>query len=318
MPTYELFSSTEILGRMALERMLAGLSTRRYQIGLEPVGQQVSEVATATSRSAVSRKFVAQTETALAELLNADFEHSGPGGDDDRRGALRRVLLCRGVWHRPAGHRASAGIWRELDRESHPGNGSACRAARPRLGRDRADPGCARRQQRPAQGRSWTSWTIRSSFGANRTRSGTFPTSSRSTCVGRLARRCARFRADSALLAEAQFQAFARELDKTHPRVAASLREGLAETLTVLRLGVPPMLAHAALDQRHRVHDRSQTATVREREALARRNMAMRWRAAEGGRGRQAVPSRQRPPAPREPAHRPRTRGRRNSRRYLP
>ncbi len=72
-PAYELFSSTEILGRMAMDRMLAGLSTRRYSIGLEPVGQQVIEVATATSRSAVSRKFVAQTETALAELLSADL-----------------------------------------------------------------------------------------------------------------------------------------------------------------------------------------------------------------------------------------------------
>jgi len=50
------------------------------------------------------------------------------------------------------------------------------------------------------------------------------------------------YHADSALLAEAQLQALAlaRELDKTHPRVAASLREGLAETLTVLRLGGHP------------------------------------------------------------------------------
>jgi len=54
--------------------MLAGLSTRRYQVGLEPVGQQVSEVATSTSRSAVSRKFVTQTETALAGLLSADAD----------------------------------------------------------------------------------------------------------------------------------------------------------------------------------------------------------------------------------------------------
>jgi hypothetical protein len=30
-PNYELFSSTEILGAMAMERMLAGLSTRRYR-----------------------------------------------------------------------------------------------------------------------------------------------------------------------------------------------------------------------------------------------------------------------------------------------
>ena len=73
MPAYELFSSTELLGRMAMERMLAGLSTRRYPVGLEPVGARVEQAATATSKSAVSRKFVAMTETALAELLAADL-----------------------------------------------------------------------------------------------------------------------------------------------------------------------------------------------------------------------------------------------------
>ena len=72
-PTYELFTSTEILGAMAMERMLAGLSTRRYPIGLEPVGDQVTAAARSTSKSAVSRKFVAMTETALAELLTADL-----------------------------------------------------------------------------------------------------------------------------------------------------------------------------------------------------------------------------------------------------
>jgi hypothetical protein len=71
--TYELFSVTEVLGRMALERMLAGLSTRRYPVGLEPAGTRTEQTATATSRSAVSRRFVAATETALAELLAADL-----------------------------------------------------------------------------------------------------------------------------------------------------------------------------------------------------------------------------------------------------
>jgi putative transposase len=51
------------------------------------------------------------------------------------------------------------------------------------------------------------------------------------------------WRAASALDAEAQLSTLARELDKTHPGAAASLREGMAETLTVLRLGVPPTLA---------------------------------------------------------------------------
>jgi putative transposase len=72
-PSYELFSQTEVLGRMAMERMLAGLSTRRYPVGLEPVGQRTEQIAVSTSKSAVSRRFVAATETALAELLAADL-----------------------------------------------------------------------------------------------------------------------------------------------------------------------------------------------------------------------------------------------------
>src|SRR4051794_41621936 len=40
-PSYELFAGTEILGTMAMERMLAGLSTRRYPAGLEPVAERV-------------------------------------------------------------------------------------------------------------------------------------------------------------------------------------------------------------------------------------------------------------------------------------
>jgi hypothetical protein len=48
--------------------------------------------------------------------------------------------------------------------------------------------------------------------------------------------------AESALQAGAELAELARELGKTHPGAAASLREGMAETLTVLRLGVPPTL----------------------------------------------------------------------------
>lgn len=38
-PSYETFTGTEMLGGMAMERMLAGLATRRYGVGLEPVGE---------------------------------------------------------------------------------------------------------------------------------------------------------------------------------------------------------------------------------------------------------------------------------------
>ena len=51
------------------------------------------------------------------------------------------------------------------------------------------------------------------------------------------------YHASSALEAEVALLALAKELDRTHPGAAASLREGLAETLTVLRLGLPPTLA---------------------------------------------------------------------------
>ena len=71
--TYELFTSTELLGRMAMERMLAGVSTRRYPVALEPVGEATEREARSTSRSAVSRKFVAMTEHALADLLARDL-----------------------------------------------------------------------------------------------------------------------------------------------------------------------------------------------------------------------------------------------------
>jgi len=77
-PAYKLFTSTEIMGRMALERMLAGVSTRRYPVALEPVGDQVEADATSTSRSAVSRKFVAMTEHALSDLLAADLSGLDP------------------------------------------------------------------------------------------------------------------------------------------------------------------------------------------------------------------------------------------------
>jgi putative transposase len=49
--------------------------------------------------------------------------------------------------------------------------------------------------------------------------------------------------AESALKAEGLLTGLAAELDKTHPGAAASLREGMAETLTILRLAVPPTLA---------------------------------------------------------------------------
>jgi hypothetical protein len=73
LPAWEAFAASELLDQLALERMLAKLSTRRYRAGLEPVGAAVEQTATGTSKSAISRRFVAATEHALAELLAADL-----------------------------------------------------------------------------------------------------------------------------------------------------------------------------------------------------------------------------------------------------
>jgi putative transposase len=115
------------------------------------------------------------------------------------------------------------------------------------------------------------------------------------------------YHAPSALDAQAQLEVLARELDKTHPGAAASLREGLTETLTMLRLGVPPTLARTL---RSTNPIESMIEICRDHAGNVKRwqdgQMALRWCAAlvrcGDGRGGQAVPPRQRLPAPAGPA----------------
>ncbi len=68
--TWECFASEDLLRQVVVERMLAGVATRRHVDVTEPVG---SIEGRATSRSAVSRRFKAATEAALAELLARDL-----------------------------------------------------------------------------------------------------------------------------------------------------------------------------------------------------------------------------------------------------
>ena len=63
--TYEHFADRDPLARVVLERMLAGVSTRRYERTQEPVGEDVETEARSTSKSSVSRTFVERTREAL-------------------------------------------------------------------------------------------------------------------------------------------------------------------------------------------------------------------------------------------------------------
>ena len=67
--TYAHFAARDPLSAIVLERMLAGVSTRRYRRVQEPVGADVEQRARSTSKSAVSRTFVARTREALGELM---------------------------------------------------------------------------------------------------------------------------------------------------------------------------------------------------------------------------------------------------------
>jgi hypothetical protein len=71
--SYTHFAAEDLLTRVVMERMLAGVATRRHARTAGPVGAQVDKEAKSTSRSAISRRFVKQTETALAELMARDL-----------------------------------------------------------------------------------------------------------------------------------------------------------------------------------------------------------------------------------------------------
>jgi putative transposase len=89
------------------------------------------------------------------------------------------------------------------------------------------------------------------------------------------------------LVAEAELEALARSLERAHPGAAASLREGLTETLTITRLGVPPILART-LRSTNTIE--SMIEICRDHAANVKRwqdgQMVLRWIAAGMGEAR--------------------------------
>jgi len=71
--TWKVFSSEDLLRQLVVERMLAGVATRRHGDVAEPLGEDLDARSRATSKSAVSRRFVAATEKALATLMARDL-----------------------------------------------------------------------------------------------------------------------------------------------------------------------------------------------------------------------------------------------------
>jgi putative transposase len=68
--TYGYFADRDPLTRAVMDRMLAGVSTRRFARVGEPVGGAVEESSSATGKSTISELFIERTRTALGDLMS--------------------------------------------------------------------------------------------------------------------------------------------------------------------------------------------------------------------------------------------------------
>jgi putative transposase len=242
-PAYELFASTELLGELALERMMAKLSTRRYPAGLEPVGSAVEAVATSTSKSSVSRRFVQRTEVALAEMLSADLS-----------GLDLVALMVDGVHFAESCCVVALGIASDGTKvplglmEGATENATVVTDLLVGLRERGLD--VTRPTLVVIDGSKALASAVKAVFDRPlvqrcqlhkvRNVESKLPKALAALVAKKMR---AAYRDPDPLAAQAALEQLARDLERSHPGAAASLREGLVETLTVGRLGVPPTLA---------------------------------------------------------------------------
>ena len=241
MPSWATFAAEDPLRERAVEQMLVGVSTRRYARSLEPLPDDL--VARGTSRSAVSRRFVAATAAQMAEWLGRDL------------GAVDLVvLMIDGVVIDEHVLLVALGI--DVDgkkhvlgvREGATENASSCTA----LITDMRERGLRTERAMLAviDGSKALARAIRDVYGARaliqrcqahkaRNVLDQLPDEMRPSV--RQALRDAYSSAD-ATRAKRLLTNLARRLRDEHPGAAASLDEGLDETLTVKRLGLPSKL----------------------------------------------------------------------------
>lgn len=236
--TYEYFANRDPLTRSVLERMLAGVSTRRYRRTQEPVGQEVERAARSTSKSSVSRTFIERTRGALQELMSRRL-------DDVRLAVMmidglelqgRTNVVCLGIT--TEGVKIPLGLW-----EGSTENATVATALLSDLVERGLDPEqgilfvidgakALRKAIRNVFGQAPVQRCVRHK---ERNVLDHLPERDRPSVKQRLRRAWAAEDHDRAL---DQLRALAGELDRSYPGAAGSLREGLEETLTLTRLGV--------------------------------------------------------------------------------
>ena len=280
--TYEHFADRDALEEVVLERMLAGVSTRQYRRAQEPVGEQLETDARSTSKSAASRVFVARTRQQLWKLMRRPLS--------DLRLAVIMLdgielhgytnIVALGIT--TEGEKLALGLW----------DGSTENAAvAAALLSDLVDRGVDVEQGLlfVIDGAKALRKAIRQVFGnkvpvqrcvqhKQRNVLDHLPERERPAVKTRLRRAWKETTHDRAL---EQLTALALELEHAHPGAAASLREGMEETLTVTRLGITGKLK---LTLQSTNPCESMISTVRVIQRNVKRwtsgDMCLRWTAA--------------------------------------
>lgn len=242
--TYEYFADRDPLQRAVMDRMLAGVSTRKFARVGEPIGTEIEQTAVSKNKSTVSEMFIETTRTALAELMARRLE--------DMRLAVMMLdgLEIAGRVHVVAlgitteGVKVPLGLW-----EGSTENATLARSLLADLVDRGLDPGQA--ILFVLDGGKALRRAIKDVFGEHALVHRCHRHKERNVCdllpERDRARILARIRGAWALTdaqeAEQQLERLADELERSWPDAAASLREGLSETLTLMRLEITGKLA---------------------------------------------------------------------------
>jgi putative transposase len=241
LPSWQEWSARDPLTQRAVEQMVLGVSARRYARSLEPLPAAVA--ARGVSKSAVSARFVYGTERKLAELMSRELS-----------GLELVALLIDGVHFAEHVVLAAVGVDAQGDkhvlglREGATENAASVRA----LLTDLVERGLAADRTRLVviDGAKALHKAVREVFGdfaliqrcrEHKKRNVTEALPERMRTSIRSAMQQA-YATRDVQRARRLLDNLARRLEHQHPGAAASLREGLDETLTVMGLGLPDSL----------------------------------------------------------------------------
>lgn len=242
--TYEYFADRDPLTRAVMDRMLAGVSTRRCAGVGEPVGDEIEKAARATSKSSASEMFIERTRTALEELMSRRLEDVRLAVMmlDGLEIAERTHVVALGI--STEGVKIPLGLW-----EGSTENATLASA----LLADLVDRGLDPEQAIlfVIDGSKALRKAIKDVFGEHalvhrchrhkeRNVLELLPERDRETVRGRLR---AAWALTNTELAKQRLELLAGELQRSWPDAAASLREGMDDTLTLMELGAGGQLS---------------------------------------------------------------------------